>query len=265
MSTCAVMLVKDEADIIETTIRHLAAHVDEILVADNLSTDGTPEIIGALADEGLPVRLSVDEEPAYYQAQKTTALAQRALELGHRWVIPCDADEIWYAPEGRTLRDWLDAIGREHQFVKAAIYNHVATVDDDDDTPDPVARIQWRQRVPLDIRWGKVACRLRPDLEIHQGNHSASTTAVGATGHGLELRHFPYRSAEQFIRKAINGYAAYKATDLDESIGQHWRVYGRTIEEHGEEAGRSWFYDAFWSSDPHGDDSLVHDPAPVRR
>lgn len=291
MSVCAVLLVKDEADIIEATVRHLAEHVDWILVADNMSSDGTYEILRELA---LPMTVGRDEELGYYQAEKTTRLAQEALALGHRWVIPCDADEIWYAPEGRTIRDWLDALGREHQFVKAAIYNHIATATDAPEfSPcrecrgaverewarggcprcgatgvvrlDPTERLVWRQRAPLDIRWGKVACRLRPDLEIHQGNHSASTHGVGTTGYGLEIRHFPYRSAEHFTRKAINGYAAYRATTLDEGIGTHWRVYGRAIEEGGEEAGHAWFYDAFYSTDPDADDSLVRDPAPVRR
>lgn len=293
MSVCAVMLVKDEADIIEATVRHLAWHVDEILVADNMSGDGTAEILAELRRDGVPVSVCDDEEVGYYQAEKTTELAHRAGGLGHRWVIPCDADEIWYAPEGRPIRDWLDALGREHQFVKAAIYNHVATADDpptfcscqrenrfrpeDEEaeiepcaecgglaTPDPTRRIGWRQRVPLDIRWGKVACRTRPDLSIHQGNHSASTQGIGATGYGLEIRHFPYRSADHFVRKAINGYAAYKATDLDEGVGAHWRVYGKAIEEGGPEAGHKWFYDAFWSPDPSKDDSLVYDPAPIQ-
>lgn len=304
MSVAAVMLVKDEADIIETTVRHLLANVDSVYVWDNLSTDGTLEILSELALEH-PGRLEAgsDDEVGYYQDRKTTNLAQYALRAGHRWVIPCDADEIWLADDGRRLADWFAGLSRETQFVKAAIYNHVATALDRPeercpvcngmgrlaatyaeltlDSPycptcdatggspngqaeaNPVRRIGWRQRQPLDIRWGKVACKLRPDLQIHMGNHSATTSGTGTTGGGLQIRHFPYRSADHFVRKAINGYAAYRATTMDESTGAHWRVYGRAIEEGGPEAGHAWFYDAFWSANPAADDTLVHDPCPI--
>src|SRR5690606_6750737 len=119
----------------------------------------------------------------------------------------------------------------------------------------------------------KVACRRHPDLVIHQGNHSATFPGVRhpltITGE-LEVRHFPYRSPEQFISKIRNGAAAYAATDLPENVGSHWRQYGRYLDEHGEEAViediyRKWF----WRSDP-GDvvidgerqEALVYDPVP---
>lgn len=261
--TAAIMLVKDEADIIETTVRHLAWHVDEILVLDNMSSDGTTDILHWLGSE-LPLFVIPDNERGHYQGRKTSWLAKLALDRRHRWVVPCDADEFWFTSDGRPLRDWLDGIGREHQFVKASILNHVCTALDDPDEPNPVRRIGWRQRTPLDIRWGKVACRTRPDLEIHDGNHSASTHGVGTTGNGLEIRHFPYRSEKHFVDKAVKGLAAFRAApDLDEGTGAHWRTYGRVIEEEGEEAGRAWFRDAFFSEDPEGDDSLVYDPAKV--
>jgi hypothetical protein len=266
MSVATVMLVKDEADVIGTVVEHMLAHTDEVFVADNLSTDGTLDILEQMRrDVGDSLRtLNVlkDETVGYYQAEKTTKLAQLALVSGHRWVIPCDADELWFAPEGRLIKDWLAGIGRELQFVKAAIYNHVCTALDPPDEENPFRRIGWRQRAPFDRRWGKVACRLRPDLQIHMGNHSASTSGTGMTGDGLEIRHFPYRSPEQFVHKAIIGAAAYKAaTELDQSFGVHWRTYGRVIEEGGEEAGRAWFYEHFYSSDPESDETLTFNPA----
>lgn len=264
MSVCAVMLVKDEIDIVERVVRHFLGQVDEVIVQDNLSTDGTTEVLATLAAEFSNVDHRLDSDPQHYQSRKMTALARRAYDRGHRWVIPCDGDEIWVAPEGRSLRDWLAAVGGETQFVKAAIYNHVCSGHDDASDPDPVRRIRWKKRVPLDMRWGKVACRCRPDLVIANGSHSASTTGLGTTGYGLEIRHFPYRSAEQFVKKAVNCYTGLlAATEEDEGTGAHCRAYGRAIEEGGVEAGHAWFYDAFYADDPAEDDSLVYDPAPA--
>ena len=57
MTTAAVTMVRDEADIIETTVRHMLTQVDVVIVADNRSVDGTREIV-----EQLPVHLLDDPE-----------------------------------------------------------------------------------------------------------------------------------------------------------------------------------------------------------
>ena len=127
------MLIKDEADVIEFTLRHLAAHVDEILVYENMSTDGTREILDRLAASEMPGLIVVDDEdPAYYQARKMTALAALALERGHQWVIPCDADEVWYVNNdpGRPIRSFLGGLGREVCFITAAMFNHFPSSED---------------------------------------------------------------------------------------------------------------------------------------
>ena len=48
MITAAVTMVRDEADIIETTVRHMLTQVDVVIVADNRSVDGTREILDSL-------------------------------------------------------------------------------------------------------------------------------------------------------------------------------------------------------------------------
>lgn len=263
MSVCAVLLVKDEVDIIKPTLDHLLWHVDEIILSDNNSTDGSTDIMLEYARACGNVTYQHDPDPAHYQSRKMTALAYQAWERGHRWVLPVDPDELWYAPEGRSIREWLAAVGGEQTFVKAAIFNHVCASTDMEGEPDPTRRIIWKKWAPLDIRWGKVACRCRPDLVIHNGNHSAETQGTGMLGYGLEIRHFPYRSADQFCKKALSCYHGLQlALDEDKGVGAHCRAYGQAIEEGGIEAGHAWFYDAFWANPPESDDSIVHDPAP---
>ena len=43
-----VMMVKNEIDIIESSVRHAAKFADEILICDHRSTDGTLEILELL-------------------------------------------------------------------------------------------------------------------------------------------------------------------------------------------------------------------------
>ena len=89
-----ITMVKNEADIVEQTIRHLLGQgVDHILAADNGSSDGTYEILLELS-KILPVHVIQDRELAYYQSEKMTWLADRVMEAGAEWIIPFDADEF---------------------------------------------------------------------------------------------------------------------------------------------------------------------------
>lgn len=285
MSCAALVLLKDELDIAEFTLRHLAEQVDWIFVSDNGSTDGTWELIHDLSDE-LPISLSRDPDPAYWQSKKMTAMAQLALERGHAWVLPCDADELFYSPDGRTVAQQLAGHAPDVQIVTAELYHHIPTALDPPAAcercgstgmqwpsagdepqpcdackgrvePNPFRRIGWRKRERSGL--GKVACRARPDLVIEAGNHSARTDGTATRAGGLVIRHYSWRSQEQYLKKLRNGIAAYAATDLPESTGTHWRMWEGKTDEQILEHFATWF----WSADPAADDSMIYDPAPV--
>lgn len=253
-----IAIVKDEADIIEGVVRHMLDEVDHVVVGDNLSTDGTLEILQQLIHE-FDDRLSVyvDDEVGYYQSAKMSVLAHVAGEAGAEWVVPFDADEWWYSPFGR-IGEVLEKIPPQFLTASATLYDHVATGSDPEDA-DPLRRMGWRRRAPSGLP--KVACRTRDDLVIEQGNHAASYEG-GATNwpDQLVVRHFPFRSAEQMTRKAINGAAAYAATDLPDDVGAHWRQYGALIAAHGEEAMHDVFHQWFFAEYPEVNDDLVFDP-----
>ena len=254
VSTAAILLVKDEADILVSTLRWLNDQVDAIYVYDNMSSDGSYEIAKAAG-----ATVYRDKEVGYFQSKKTTRLAQKAREAGHSWVVPCDADELWYSPDGRPLRDVLAGMPFDVLIHSAAILNFMPTVLDPsiEDVPDPVVRIQWRLREPAPMP--KVCARTAETLVIHAGNHSAMIGKWKKATPGLLLRHYSWRSPEQYLRKIRNGIAAYEATDLPDTIGEHWRMWAGQSDESILEHYARWFS----GHDPAENSDLFHDPLPI--
>lgn len=265
MTTVGITMVKDEGDIIEGTLRHMLGEVDVVYLLENGSSDNTEAVLDKLLLEGAPLVVIEDTDPAYYQSRKMTWLAETAVaERGATWVVPFDADEIWWHPAGRVA-DVLSLVERDHPTCNVAfaeLRNHFRTALDVED-PDPFRSMVWRQRDAAPL--GKVAVKWEPGAVIEQGNHGAYLPSGRVDLTVLNVGHFPYRSAEQFVRKAVNGAAAYRAADdLPEDMGAHWRAYGQLHDAHGPEALEGVFREHFWHLSPL-DAGLVNAPAPYRR
>ena len=258
----AVGMMRDEADVAYAVLEHLADEgVDGILVADNLSTDATRcELERAANDLTVPVVIVDDPEVGYYQSVKMTALAAQAAERGASLIVPFDADEVWYA-HSDTLANALRA--SDGDYVEAYMLNHFATALDLDD-PCPFRSMTYRKTAPNPLC--KVAFRWQQGAVIHQGNHGVTLPSGGRAAEpgDVGIRHFPYRSADHFRRKARNGLEAYRATTLAETEGAHWRQYGEILERHGADALDEVFRTWFWFLAPCNAD-MVHDPAPFLR
>ena len=254
----AVMMVRDEADVVGFTLAHLLAEgVDHVIVADNLSTDDTGRILRLYA-EGNRVTVLEDDDPAYEQAAKMTRLAHMAYGMGATWVLPVDADEVPYCPDGRTLGQFF---GRcDADVVKLVGYDHVVTPLDDQALANPFLRIAHRridrQKLP------KVAFRANPAAKLEMGNHGVDHPG-GCTVGGLELRHFQFRSLEQMTRKYRQGKAAYDATDPTSYVGLNYRRghFGTHWLEGGSLSDEQLA--ARWNDLLH-ESGLICDPAPVR-
>ena len=252
MSVVAICRCKDEQDVLPFTLARTLDQVDHVIVEDNGSTDGTRDYLAGLNDDRLTVL--DDTEVAYYQSAAMSRLAQLARErFSAQWVIPFDSDEAWYSPFGRIADVLIGHAGCG--VATAALYDHVATGKDDEAERDPTVRSGWRRLDPAPLP--KVACRPVLPVTIEQGNHAATYPAATVEGL-LVVRHYAIRSADQMIRKARNGAAAYAATDLPENVGQHWRDWGRLTDKQL----RGVFRDFYFAENPAADPTLIYDPAP---
>lgn len=235
-------MVHDEADVIGPVLRNLYHQgVDRVIVADNLSTDNTREILERVATEH-PLTILDDHVLAYDQATKMTGLARCAYEMGAEWVLPFDADEVWYGGYV-TIAEALADVPAD--IVMAGGFDHIVR------SPEDAPFSPWRRRQPQQLC--KVAFRASPDAELNMGNHDVRGCGEARVRGPLAYRHFQYRSLDQMTRKLRHGRAAYEASDVHPMHGTHWREGGLLSDE---ELAAKW-------AGLCSEEGLVFDPAPL--
>ena len=201
--------VRNEELLIETTLRHILAQgVDRVLISDANSIDGTREAI-ARADLSGKVSLFTDDLPYCDQPVEMNRLAGYAAEWGADWVLPFDADEFPYAPNGGTIADALNAQPPNVCKVFLRVWNH----------------LDWNRRetVPGSINgalnhcapiWQrKVVFRWQRGAKLLIGQHGVSFEGPHTEG-VLDLRELKYISVDHFKAK-IRG----QLDRLDPSLG----------------------------------------------
>ncbi|GAB2904289.1 hypothetical protein GCM10027027_20100 [Neomicrococcus lactis] len=200
-------MVRNEQDIISNTVGHLLSQgVDYVLVADNNSTDQTPEILKDLARDPR-VDIAFDAVDAYYQSEKMTNLARIVRNLGATWIIPFDADEYWFSEHG-ALADFLRA--SDGKRFPAAVHNAFPSSTDS-------------EKLWVDLGHEiqpKTAFKKFPFAFPTMGNHYV--IRPGKFQGGLHIVHHPWRSKAQLRRKAQTGSLALRLANADAGIGGQW-------------------------------------------
>jgi glycosyltransferase involved in cell wall biosynthesis len=209
MKIVAVTMMRDEADIAEESVRHMLEQVDHVIVADNRSKDGT----GELCDRAGAIVIN-DPDPAYYQAIKMTRLAQwAATTFEADWIVPFDADELWF-----NLSDLRAAPGN---VASVRPFDYVPQREDDWNARCPFRRITHRRSHPQPLP--KVAYRFHPQAHLAMGNHAVVHPVPWRAPVDLRVAHFQYRSLEQMTRKVRQGTEAVLHTNEPLTTVAHWR------------------------------------------
>ena len=107
MTVWAIILAFQERDIIPFTLRHYTSFCDRVTVYDAGSTDGTREICAEYGAEVVDWKTDGVND---ILAKKVKETAWHGTDFD--WVMPCDADELFYFPQGglNTLQAY-DAAG----------------------------------------------------------------------------------------------------------------------------------------------------------
>ncbi len=223
MKIVGITMVRNEADIVDLTIRHhLRIGCDAVLAVDNGSTDKTAGILGRLARHD--DRITWTSDPgAFRQSEITTILARQAFEIGADWVVPFDADEFWWCRRDKSLRAFLDDAGGAPAFL-APVVNFVQHRQRRRSSRRGLLHLRMRaipvppaedaRRLVTDREIGfvemlyppKAIFRAGSDVVVPTGNHAVvSASGPPVETNDLACLHAPLRSKQVLEAQAEHG------------------------------------------------------------
>ena len=257
------MVLRDEVDFAAVNIAyHRALGVTDFYIVDNGSTDGTTDVLRALAAEDASFRLTVDRG-AYQQDVRRTHLARQAAQDGCEWVLNIDADEFWWADGGD-----LAAVLREAQagVLEAQVQNFLQSRAVTARSPGAlrtITRRVERQRGSLEeaqalVTAGEIAyvemchpvkclARATPEIIVHPGAHDIDGVPGPQLGTDrIRCLHAGLRAREVLQKKAEHGRRLEHAGPPPD-ISWHIRRWARIVDAgalDAEWAANSWRGDA---------------------
>ena len=240
------ILVRDEADIIESNIRfHASQGVDCFAVMDNNSQDGTSEILERLTTE---FDLHVIHQPDnnYQQAKWMTELAFYARDhLKADLVISNDADEFWMPSEGTSLKDHLRksdsvvTINRKNMVLDHSSKKETYRFFDASyvvESPINYSTSFQRSSIHASILLARISPKVIVNphglIRIKGGNHRAKHLwkfLNARSEPNITVYHYPIRGYYQFEANIRNRQTLLNTTNA--GMGSHYKRWVSILEE----------------------------------
>jgi hypothetical protein len=210
----AILPAFNEADVIDSVIRHYAEDGVDVYLIDNCSTDGTAEVASELLGKGL---LHIERFPddvggtarakkEYMWAEILRRNEQLAAELGADWYIRADADEFrespWPGLSHAEAIALVDALG--YNAVQSKVLEFRPTDDGFAPGDDPRRHIVHYEPCEFsNMLWIK-AWRQPRDNRVaiaRSGGHQAEFAGRRVCPIHFISRHYPIRTSEHAKRK----------------------------------------------------------------
>ncbi len=236
----AVTMVRNESATLPAIIEHFRQQgISRILVVNHLSTDDTAESLIPFGDF---VQIAQYTHSAYEQRAVMTLASRFATECGASWIIPFDADEIWWPTHGDTIAELFESSTADK--IPAPHYDFLPPSNPLAEFFPHTFHLRRSQPNPMP----KTAFRSHPKAIVLMGNHWVQRP--GSNGDGLVIAHYPYRTKEQLRKKVREGALAIDALGNSKGLGTHWQQWSAMSDEG---------FDHFWSSIQSSND-VMEDP-----
>lgn len=256
MKVSAIVGVKDEIELIKRCIDHLyIIGVDQVVIQDYGSTDGTEKVFAQYDKEVLTVK-SFDESQDMDGDSWGLGEAEIAVETGADWVILLDADEFWL-PFNGSIKDGLANVSSDVLTVERfnvplgvsgllfpdcltscnyqQVMLYVEKVENIRAELQNSASRSWINSVPMP----KIAIRPSAIKAITPGHHNAvdlnGKLFPTVMADEIVIAHVPFTSFDRFQRKVQNVSQSIKLQPSYYPGGTawHWKRWVQ-LEEAGE-------------------------------
>ena len=119
----AIMLVRDEADVLPDAIAGIMGWADALWVLDNGSIDGSWEIVRQAASSDSRIQAWGQTRAVFSDALRAAVFHDARASFGHGdWIARVDADEFFHTPPPEFVRD---RVGRRESFVCGLLHEFV--------------------------------------------------------------------------------------------------------------------------------------------
>lgn len=223
-----LMMYRDEEDIIGKCIEHWAKlGVDEFFLCNNLSTDRSHEVaVSTLKKCGKQAYHLEAYEDNFPQRYIVNYLKTKALESGHQWIFPIDADEFLNIGDAGFLNieEWILSLSQYWTYggFHYGQYRYVNKM------PNGMAWIEPEHK--------KAFGKISPLWNISIGNHEIEGVKPSIPDGGAYLNHYQYRSYDQFRRKKLTFFRSFeKAGYSDHKFVKEYRMYQKYGESYLEQ------------------------------
>lgn len=242
MRIASISGIKNESDVIESFVRHNAKFIDDFYFIDD-SADKTPEILQRLAGEGFRI-FNIRLDTRDYQHSKIMTSATRLVGQAGKydWIFYLDADEILYYPS----KDQMHRMLSENLGSEMGVLHHYEMASNG----QPYFSSTNPLKQCFNVRSTQSQTRkvfIRGDLAEHTmvgpGQHDAikaDGTRLAAFESGMQMAHYPVRSATQYATRTIIIYTSLLAKlNKIPNEGHHAVRQYEWLKEHGFEVPES--------------------------
>lgn len=230
------LLVKNEESMLEENLLfHKSMGVDEFIITDNNSTDGTLDIIRKYQEKGWVKELIIETATNYEQKEWVDRMIWKAKTAFHAdWVMNVDADELWYSPSGNLKNELSQTSANVLNCRMYSLYPEenrpfwewdktVGYVSDPEKYDLSIYSIFERQNK-------KVIHRTDGYLQISMGNHKVKMFPMRSENSDIRVYHYNIRGKRQFMEKMINGGKQLEQ-HKGKHGGRHWRYFYQLYKE----------------------------------
>lgn len=266
-----ITCVRDEADVIESFVRHNLLFVDRLYVVDNASRDKTLQILLALHREGLPLELRSCPDLTHQQESVMASMVNSLSgeDDSIEFAVLLDADEFICA---HSREDLLAELGNvpDGCFPALAWKSYVPKFEAGENCllsarmcyrREPEGTVQYKAVVPRSL-FGR--CLVSP------GNHLIGTEADrGLKPHLLTARlaHLPIRSRDQALAKLLlHSHTLSMKKNRQPGEGKHWDIFAEAVRENRYVLSDQTLIDfaiRYAQATPASAFSLARDPLPM--